>query len=390
MAETKKTTNGYFDFVGMIKGYGTESFKKDLVGTNNTNWLYNRLSLMLTDGKGKNIYVNMQDGYDRVNGKTIYAQSEEGNQMQVAFADRFNETLRNSINDKSFLKVATGKVTVEAKDYNTGEVIMENGSPKMIEVWDYKRFLTLYDLTNFLSDKLTDGLKVRITGQIRYKEYQDETQRELIVQRVYFLPEGDETECEFAFTQTVILDSESVNTDSLEKENMAILKAKIYQKKNKDEMMVLPLDLIIRTTPEKIESTKKMIDMLYRVSGDTLRSITLLGVINSGYIKTDATVDAIPPEMQELIDAGVFTEEDILQSYSKKEKVDEMLIVKPAIKDGKIVQDDKYYVKADFENLKIQKSTNENVSESTSTPVSTSHETTTDGFLDLDKALGLA
>lgn len=391
MAETttKKTTNGYFDFVGMIKGYGTESFKKDLQGTNNANWIYSRLSLMLTDGKGKNIYVNMQDGYDRVKGKTIYAQNENGNNMQIAFADRFNDGIRAVLKDNAFLKVATGKVQVEAKDRNTGEVVMENGQPKMIEVWDYKRFLTLYDMENFLSDKLTDGLKVRITGQIRYKEYQGETQRELIVQRIYFLPEGDETECSFGFKQEVILDSESVDISKLDTEYVATLKAKVYQKKNKDEMMVLPLDLVLRTTQEKLASAKKGIELLYTVQGETLRKINLEGVINSGFIQTDATVDAIPKEMMELIEAGVFTEEEILKSYTKKEKVDEMLVSKPVIKNGKMESDDTYYVKADLENLMIVREEKEEP-ETPVVPFVEEVASEEDAWSNLDKELGLA
>lgn len=390
MAETKKQTNGFFDFVGMVKGFGTESFKKDLAGTNNTNWKYSRLSLMLTDGKGKNIYVNMQDGYDTVKGKTIYAQTKDDRNMQISFGDRFNEGIRDVLKDTSFLKVATGKVKVEAKDRNTGEVIMENGNPKMIEVWDYKRFLTLYDLESFLAERLSDGLKLRITGQIRYREYNGETQRELNVQRVYFLPEDDDSECEFKFKQTLVLDADSVDDSRLELENIAVLKAKVYQKKNKEEMMVLPLDITIRTNPEKLASTKKAIELLYTVSGETLRKITLEGVVNSGYIQTDATVDSIPDEMMELIEAGILTKEDVLKSYTKKEKVDEMLLVKPAIRDGQIEKDDTYYVKADFENLKIQKAEGEAPVVDTPTPVQAPAQHTEDAFSDLDKELGLA
>lgn len=385
---TKKQTNGYFDFVGMIKGFGTESFKKDLLGTNNQNWVYSRLSVMLTDGNGKNIYINMQDGYDRVKGKTIYAQTQDDQNMQISFADRFNDGIRAVLKDSSFLKVATRKVQVEAKDRNTGEVIMENGQPKMIEVWDYTRFLSLYDMVLFLSDKLTDGLKVRMTGQVKYREYNGNTQREYNVQKVFFLPEGDETPCEFKITQTVILDSDSVDSAKLDSDNVATLRAKIYQKKNKDEMMVLPLNLSIRTTPEKLESCKKGIDVLYSVTGDTLRKINLECIVNSGYIQTEATIDSIPQEMQDLIDAGVFTKEDILKSYTNKEKVDELLVIKPVIRDGQIDKDDAYYVKEDLENLMIVREESEQrVQASTQQPQAQTQSF--DGGFDLDKELGL-
>lgn len=382
----KKQTTGYFDFVGMIKGFGTESFKKDLQGTNNQNWIYNRLSIMLTDGCSKNIYVNMQDGYDRVKGKTIYAQTQDDQNMQITFADRFNDGIRAVLKDNSFLKVATRKVKVEAKDRNTGEVIMENGQPKMIEVWDYTRFLTTYDMALFLSDKLTDGLKVRITGQVKYREYNGNTQRELNVQKVYFLPEGDETPCEFKITQTVILDSESVDDSKLETENVITLRSKIYQKKNKETMELIPLNLVIRTTPEKMESCKRGVEMLYTVTGDTLRKITLECVINSGYIQTEATVDSIPKEMLELIEAGVFTKEDVLKSYTNKEKVDEVLVIKPVIRDGQIAKDDTYYVKEDLENLVIARSEESTAVE---TPAQVQQSATAYDASSLDAILGL-
>lgn len=390
MTTIKKQTTGYFDFVGMIKGFGTESFKKDLQGTNNQNWLYSKLSVMLTDGNGKNIYVNMQDGYDRVKGKTIFAQTQDDQNMQITFADRFNDGIRAVLKDNSFLKVATRKVQVEAKDRD-GQVIIENGQPKMIEVWDYTRFLTLYDMVLFLSDKLTDGLKVRMTGQVKYREYNGNIQRELNVQRVYFLPEGDETPCEFKITQTVILDSDSVDTSKFEDENVVTLKSKIYQKKNKDEMQVLPLNLVIRTTPEKKDSCKRGVDMLYSVTGDTLRKITLECIINSGYIQTEATVDSIPKEMLELIEAGVFTKEDVLKSYTNKEKVDEILIVKPVIKDGQIAKDDEYYVKEDLENLMIQRNEDESVAVEQPVQYSSTAPQQTSSFDSgsLDEILGL-
>lgn len=354
----KKATNGYFDLVGMIKGFGSESFKKDIQGTNNQNWVYNRLSVMLTDGAGKNLYVNMQDGYDRVKGKTIFAQSQDDRNLQIAFGDRFNEGLRAVIKDNSFLKVATGKVKVEAKDRETGETIIENGVPKMIEVWDYKRFLTLYDMTLFLADKLTDGLKVRMTGQIKFREYNGNTQREFVVQKVFFLPEDDDTKCEFKVTQTVIVDENSIDDSRLELDNMVKIRTKLYQKKNKEEMMVTPLELVCRTTPEKVEQFKKAVETLYRVDGDTLRKITLNCVINSGYVQAEVTPDTISPEIQEMLDAGLMTEEQVKGSYTSREKVDELLVISPVVKNGIIDKDDTYYVKEDLENLIIEREDN--------------------------------
>ena len=380
----KKATNGYFDLVGMIKGFGSESFKKDIQGTNNQNWVYNRLSVMLTDGAGKNLYVNMQDGYDRLKGKTIFVQSQDDKNLQIAFGDRFNEGLRAVIKDNSFLKVATGKVKVEAKDRETGETIIENGVPKMIEVWDYKRFLTLYDMTLFLADKLTDGLKVRMTGQIKFREYNGNTQREFVVQKVFFLPENDDTKCEFKVTQTVIVDENSIDDSRLELDNMIKIRSKLYQKKNKEEMMVTPLELVCRTTPEKVEQFKKAVETLYRVDGDTLRKITLNCVINSGYVQAEVTPDTISPEIQEMLDAGLMTEEQVKGSYTSREKVDELLVISPVVKNGIIDKDDTYYVKEDLENLIIKREDNGVVERQEIVP-----QVPEFNELDLDKELGL-
>ena len=392
----KSQTLGYFDFVGMIKGFGTESVGKDIPSKNNPNWIYNRMSIMLTDGNGKNVYLNIQDGYDKTKGKMIFVQSVNDAQMTISFADRFNNALRETIKDNSFFKVATDKTKIEAKSRETGEVIMENGEPKMIDVWNYHRSLTVYEMINFLPDKLSDGLKVRITGQVRYREYQGSTQREYNVQRVYFLQGDTDTPCEFKITQTVLVTPNSVDYSKVE-EGVAKVNAKVYLKKNKDEMMIVPLPLTVKATTDNNANFKRSLQLVYEVPEDKVMRIKLNCYVNSGYVQAEISDDVIPPEMVELIELGMITKEEIAKSYNTREKVDELVVSKPALKDGSIDKDFDSYTLEDLENLKIEHEGQESnggtdtqpSTPSTSEPSPSPFVEDDDDEFDLDKELGL-
>lgn len=385
----KNQTLGYFDFVGMVKGFGTESVGKDILGKNNPDWTYNRLSLMLTDGNGKNVYINIQDGYDKKKGRTLYVQSINDTPMTISFADRFNNALKENIKDSSFFKVATNKTKIEAKSRETGEVIMENGEPKMIDAWNYHRFLTVYDMINFLADKLTDGLKIRITGQVRYREYQGSTQREYNVQRIFFLQDDTTTPCEFKITQTVLLTHGCVDYTKVD-EGIVKLNASVYLKKNKDEMMVVPLPLVVKPTVNTNSNFKRSVEILYEVPINKVMRIKLNCYVNSGYVQAEVSDDVIPPEMVELIELGVVTKEDLAKSYNTREKVDELVVIKPALKDGGIDKDLESYTLEDLENLTIEHDGQDSASEPTTSTQSPSPfvEDDDDEF-DLDKELGL-
>jgi hypothetical protein len=341
---SKPQTLGYFDVKGIIT-VTPDTFQVDLKGKNNPNWNYSRINMKMEDGQGGIFYLNASDGFDIVKGKTIYANIKDSKeQMQIAFGDRHNEEILKHIDDNSFVRVALRLVETE------------DGKRS----WEYIKFLTLYDAINFLKDRLQTGMKLRVTGRTRYSLYNNYLNKDFEIQAIYLLPEDDTSELGFKFNQNVLITSDSLDDSEWEETGVAKLNAKLYLKKKKDVYEVLTLPLIVRSTEENKKAVGTMIEKLFKVEGDTVRRIRLEGKYNTGYVASQVTLDDLPPETLELIELGLYTEEEILSKQANRSKVDEMLIIRPVVlranenEKPRIDYSDTDYTLEDLENLIVQ------------------------------------
>lgn len=311
----KQQTLGTFEARGIIT-VTPDTFQTDLKGKNNTNWNYSRINMKMEDGKGGVFYLTASDGFDLVKGRTIYANIKDSEgQMQIQFADRHNETILSQVDERSLIRIALRKV--------------KNSDGKM--VWEYHNFLALYDAINFLKDRLQTGMKLYVRGRTRYSTYNDYLNKDYEIQAIYLLPEDENTELGFKFSQNVLLTSDSVDDSKFEDELVANVKAKLYLKKKKDMYEVVTLPLVIRATEETKENVRKMIDKFFKVDDDKVRRIRVEGKYNTGYIASQITEDDLPEEALELIELGLYNKEEVMKMYAQKTKVDEMVITRPVI-----------------------------------------------------------
>jgi hypothetical protein len=311
----KPQTLGTFEARGIIT-VTPDTFQVDLKGKNNQNWNYSRINMKMEDGKGGTFYLTASDGFDLTKGRTIYVNIKDSEeQMQIQFADRHNETILSQVDERSFIRVALRKVP--------------NNEGKM--VWEYHNFLTLYDAINFLKDRLQTGMKLYVRGRTRYSTYNDYLNKDFDIQVIYLLPEDENTELGFKFSQNVLLTSDSVDDSKFDEELFANVKAKLYLKKKKDVYEVLTLPLIIRATEENKDKVRKMIDKFFKVDEDKVRRIRLEGKYNIGYIAAQVTEDDLPEEAKELIELGLYDKEEVLKMYANKERVDEMTVTRPVM-----------------------------------------------------------
>ncbi|MET3505452.1 hypothetical protein [Halalkalibacter oceani] len=344
----KRQTYGNFELRGKIT-VGEDSFFLNQKGSNNKNFIYHRMNLRMDDGKGGNFFLNVMDGYDSVKGKKIFAQIKDGNfddNLEVSFADRHNPEILKNIDDRAFIRVAVDRIEDE------------NGK----KVFDYKHFLTMYDAIEFLKENLKSDMIVYVRGQQRFSKYNDNLNKDLTVKTFLVLPAEEEHELGFKFNQQILLDKDSVDTTQWEKENVAYIKSKLYYTKyNKEtqskEPNILVLPLVVRATDDKKEVIKKMIDKFLKVEGSKVRRIQVEGYYNSGYAQGNVKLEDLPPEALELIEDGIYTEEEVQKIYANRNRVDEMVVVRPVIirkEEGdlpKVDMDDNEFEESDLNSL---------------------------------------
>ena len=79
---------------------------------------------------------------------------------------------------------------------------------------------------------------------------------------------------------------------------------------------------------------KKIIERFFKVKRDTVREIVLINNINEGY--EEATGVEVNDEMRELIELGVFTEEDIKKQVTiRGNRISQLVFSQPAVNRNK-------------------------------------------------------
>ncbi|BDR74272.1 hypothetical protein K144316041_p21110 (plasmid) [Clostridium tetani] len=346
-----KQTLGRFSITGFIT-IDDKTFEENKPSKNNPNWIMNVFNPKVEGKSGKSMYMRFMDGFDKVKGKTIYARMKDTrDSIEIAFADRDKEALLEQLDDLSFIRIGLGKEKV--KDEETG---------KEFERWNFRKFITIYDAIAFLKKTLEIGktYKVRMKGGQKFSLFNGNINRNYDLQTIYILPENDTSECELGFKQNILLDSNSVDLTKWEDEGLMNIKAKVYQKKRKGEYEVLEIPFIIRAENEEIKkSYNKILELCLKIDDpDVIRRINFECYYNCGYVNGAVSEDDINPELQELIDEGVYNKDEVLSMNSTKERVDELLIRKPVIKNinGKVSvdKDDEEFKPEDLENLIVE------------------------------------
>lgn len=345
----KKQTLGSFNITGYIT-VDDKTFEMNKAGKNNKNWIMNVFNPKVEDKEGKSMYMRFMDGFDKVKGKRIFARTKDNSNIEISFADRDKEALLEQLDDFSFVKVGLGKEKV--KDEETG---------KEYERWNFRKFITSYDAIALLKEVLEIGktYKVRMIGNQKFNLFNGNMNRNYDLQTIYILPEDDTSECDFGFKHNILLDSESVNMDKWAEEGIANIKAKVYQKKNKDEYEVLEVPFVIRANENNKEKYENVIKKHLLVEEEgVIRRINIAGVYNCGYISGKVEEEDLPEEIKEMIKDGIYTKEQILNMNSKKERVDELVIRKPVIRriDGilKVDKSNDEFKPEDLENLVVE------------------------------------
>ena len=315
-----------FNLIGRAK-VTDKTFNLD--NSYDSGWTDNQMYLGVDCGNGNIVYAEMRSGFfpDKDNVIRAYDKNEKdesgkSKSVEIAWEDRFDESLLDSIADSSFLTVGVEK-DVKGKTV-------------------YKKFLTAYDAVEYLNEHLEDGVVVNVKGNIGYSEYEGNVSVKKDITSIVLSKVEEEEDFKATFSQTILVDTKSVGKKDEEKGTMTldayvvdyvgspkIDGEKVEIKKN----VVFPRTFEVEIN-ENPEITAKMLQRFFKPKKkNTLNEITVTGNLVEGAAIVNITEDDIPDDIKELIAMGLYSEEEAEKkcAVGNNNREKRMTIVKPDI-----------------------------------------------------------
>ena len=327
-------SNGWtstFNLVGEVK-LNEYTFKLD-ESSNSSDWIYNALNLGVDCGEKHGVvYAELMGGYgsDRQNMIYVHGKKEDGsddfdNSYTIDWDDRDDESILADIGDLCFLTVGLEK---DSKDKTF-----------------YKKFITPYDFIAYVKEHLKDKMVVNVRGQIKYRPYNGNIQCRKEINSIA-LSSATPDKYRATFTQTMLLDRDSVTKDSIDKDKGVInVDAYVLEKfkeyngwdltnggKTKGLFVPLHKNFEYEINPEKPELTTAVINKLFKVKKGIMQ-VTFEGDFIEAGSTVQATEADLTEDIRELIDLGLYSLEEALAKCTvggSKER--RMILRKPTIK----------------------------------------------------------
>ena len=342
-----------FNLIGRVK-VTDKTFNLD--NSYDSGWTDNSMYVGVDCGGGNVIYAEMRSGFfpDKDNVIRAYSKDEKDDEgksksVEIAWEDRLDESLYDSISDSSFLTVGVEKDVKE----------------KTV----YKKFLTAYDAVDYLNEHLEDGMVVNVKGAFGYGEYEENVSTKKDITSIVLSKVEDEKDFKATFSQTILVDSKSIGKKNEEKNTIELSayvvdyvgKPKIDGEKIEVRKNVVFPKLFEVAINENPEITAKMLQKFFKPKKGKVAEITVTGNLVEGGSTVAITEDDIPDDIKELIEMGLYSEEEAEKKIAvgnngNREK--RMIILKPdityvgldenrkptvAFEDAKYVEDDLYF-----------------------------------------------
>ena len=329
MAEkiVKKDWVSSFNLIGVPK-VNEYTFKID-EKSEKSNWVYNALNLGVDCGEKHGVvYAEMMGGYSEENENKIYAHGKKDDgsdnfekQIVVDWDDRFKDEVLEDIGDLSFIKVALVKT-------NKGK-LFEN------------KFLSAYDAIAYIKENLTDDMVVNVKGNLKYSTYNDVVQVRKNITSIVLSSVDDPSKYKATFTQSILIDKDSA---SLKKDNIDMNKGVMYvnarvldyvKEVNGVEVKgqypyAKQFEFAMNFENEK--QCKTIYEKLFKVKKDVTQ-IAFEGDFVEGGAVVTATLDDLPDDIRDLVEMGVYTEEEACAKCTANgNRERRMVLKKPYIK----------------------------------------------------------
>ena len=327
--EKKALTRGKANFALIGKAKVTDkTFNLD--NTYDSGWTDNQMYLGVDCGNGNVVFAEMRSGYfpDQDNVIRVFSKDDKdengkSKQVEIDWEDRLNEDLYDAIADSAFLTVGVEK-DVKGKTV-------------------YKKFLTAFDAVEYLEEHLEDGMIVNVKGTMGYSEYDESVSVKKEITSIVLSKVEDEADFKATFTQTILLDKDSIGKTDSEKGTVELNayvvdyvgKPKIDGRKVEVKKNVTyPKAFEVAVHAENPAITAKMLDKFFKVKKKgVINELTVVGNLIEGGSVVNITEDDIPDDIKELIDMGLYSEEEAKAKLAvgggKRER--RMVITKPDI-----------------------------------------------------------
>lgn len=277
-----------------------------LDNTYDSGWTDNQMYLGVDCGNGNLVYSELRGGLFPNSDNVIRAFSKDDRDAdgksvmeEISWDDRFDEDLLDTLSDSSFITVGVEK-DIKGKTV-------------------YKKFLSAYDAVEYLSEHLDDGTIVNVKGNLKYSEYEDNVNVKKEITSIVLSKVENESDFKATFSQTILIDAASVGKEDTEKNTVNLSayvvdyvgKPKIDGKKVEiKKNIVFPKNFEIAINDNR-EITAKMILKFFKVKKrGMVNALTVTGnLIESGSVG-NITDDDIPDDIKELINMGLYSEEE--------------------------------------------------------------------------------
>lgn len=297
---------------------------------------YMRAGFSVKANDSQSAYVSLFGGHNPSNSEkdVVYATKADTNETtKIKWNLRNNEEVLKPLADWSFV-----------------HILLEKGEDgNLID----KKFLSPLDAIVYLSDHLEDGMDIRVSGSISYREYNGEIQRSYDISRIALnVPNKNGEIPHYAeIRQTYLIDDKSLSKDwekELDDNGRTTLSVWVPQYVGGTTKKVLPMaqDLVVKLIKDSTEITKKVVKRLFIPAGGAIREINTIDTIIYGVEEGKGQVE-FTQEVQDLIDMGFMDKEEVLEADTTNgNRVDEIVFKKPELKnvDGKMcsVMADRY------------------------------------------------
>ena len=377
-AKALKKGKATFNLIGKTK-VTDKTFNLD--NTYDSGWTDNSMYVGIDCGNGNVVYAEMRSGFfpDKDNVIRAYSKDEKDDKgksksVEIAWEDRENEDLFDTISNNSFITVGV------EKDIHDKTV--------------YKKFLTSYDAVQYISEHLESDMIVNVKGNIKYSEYDDSITAKKEITSIVLSRVEKEEDFKSVFEQTILVDSASIGKKDAEKNTMELSAyvvdyigspkingKKVIVKKN----VTFPKSFEVAIN-DNAEITAKMLQKYFKVrKKGSINELTVTGNLIEGAAIVNITDDDIPDDIKELIEMGIYTEEEAknkcaIGNNNNREK--RMVILRPsityvgdgddrkptvAVEEAKYVETDLYFYEQALNDAGVENSSVEKTKESTDT-----------------------
>lgn len=292
-----------------------------------SSWIYNSLNLGVDCGERHGtVYCELMGGYSEENPSVIYAHGKKddgsddfASQITIDWEDRFNEEILESVGDLSFITIGLEK-TDKGKTF-------------------YKKFLSAYDAIDYIKEHLTENMVVNVRGNLKYSMYQDKVQVRKNINSIVLSSVDDASKYAAKFTQSILIDKSSASLKNIDKnKSVMYVDSKVldYLKEYNghevkgqfpyNKQFEFEMDL------SNEAQCKKIMEKVFKVKKGVTQ-ITFEGDLIEGGAVVTATLDDIPQDIKDLIELGIYTEEEALARCSSNgNREQRMVLRKPMVR----------------------------------------------------------